>query len=129
MKGFILYVLNMPDPTPSCEPGSSQIDLDQIIDKKHCEIILQQLKDLAHPVRLRMIELLRYQGGELCVCEFEKHFDLKQPTISHHLKILRAAHLIQSRNVGTWVHHSIIPESFVALGEWVEHLGPLSTLL
>jgi len=65
------------------------------------------LKALAHPVRLRMVDLIRQGGGDVCVCEFEKHFELKQPTISHHLRILREAGLIRSRQDGTWVRHTI----------------------
>jgi len=65
------------------------------------------LKALAHPVRLRMVDLIRQGGGDICVCEFEKHFELKQPTISHHLRILREAGLIRSRQDGTWVRHTI----------------------
>lgn len=74
------------------------------------------LKALAHPVRIRMVDLISRGGGDICVCEFEAHFDLKQPTISHHLRILRDAGLIRSRQDGTWVRHSIDAETF-ALAE------------
>ncbi len=70
------------------------------------------LKALSHPVRLRMVDLIRQNGGDVCVCEFEQHFELTQPTISHHLKILRDASIIRSRQEGTWVHHSIEMSSF-----------------
>ncbi|HUF07736.1 MAG TPA: metalloregulator ArsR/SmtB family transcription factor [Rhodothermales bacterium] len=74
------------------------------------------LKALAHPVRIRMVDLISRGGCEICVCEVEEHFDLKQPTISHHLRILRDAGLIRSRQDGTWVRHSIDAETF-ALAE------------
>lgn len=74
--------------------------------------MVTQLKALAHPVRLRMVELIQSCGGEVCVCEFEKQFEIKQPTISHHLKILREAGLLQNRQEGTWVHHSIEAAAF-----------------
>jgi ArsR family transcriptional regulator len=81
---------------------------------------LTMLKALAHPVRLRMVEMIRLHQGELCVCEFKPHFELTQPTISHHLKILRDAGLIRSRQDGTWVHHSIEPEAFDRLVHLIE---------
>jgi len=74
-----------------------------------------QLKALAHPVRLRMVELIQAHGGEICVCAFEQHVEVKQPTISHHLKILREAGLLRSRQEGTWVHHSLESSAFQTL--------------
>ena len=84
------------------------------------------LKSLAHPVRLRMVDLIHQQGGELCVCEFEHHFELTQPTISHHLKILRDAGLIRSRQDGAWVRHSIEPDAFVELKQLMAHFSTVN---
>lgn len=81
----------------------------------HDARLLEQLKALAHPVRFRMVDLIRAVGGELCVCAFEPHFDLTQPTISHHLRVLREAGLLRSRQEGSWVHHAIEPEAFARL--------------
>lgn len=84
------------------------------------EALTGQLKALAHPVRLRMVDLIHAHGGGICVCEFEHHFDLKQPTISHHLKILREAGLIRSRQEGSWVHHFVEPATFRRLRALME---------
>lgn len=81
------------------------------------------LKALAHPVRLRMVDLIRRGGGDVCVCEFESHFDLTQPTISHHLKILRDAGVIRSRQDGTWVRHSIDGEVFSVMQKLIAGLA------
>lgn len=81
------------------------------------------LRALAHPVRLRIIDLIQHHGGELCVCEFERYFDLTQPTISHHLKILREAGLIRSRQDGTWVRHMIEGEGFERISIRMQALG------
>lgn len=75
------------------------------------------LKALAHPVRLRMVEMIR-ERGEVCACEFEGHFDLTQPTLSHHLKTLREAGLVTSRRDGVRSLHRIEPEAFEALARW-----------
>ena len=63
------------------------------------------LKALAHPVRLQIMELLNRLGGQVCVCDIEVHFDLSQPTISHHLKVLRQAGLIESEPRGVWIYY------------------------
>ena len=73
------------------------------------------LKALSHPVRLRIVDLIRRGGGGICVCQFEKQFDLTQPTITHHLKILREAGLLRTEQKGTWVHHFINAEAFAQL--------------
>ena len=80
--------------------------------EQEAEALVIQLKALAHPVRLRIVDLIHAHGGEICVCEFENHFDIKQPTISHHLKVLREAGLIRSRQEGSWVHHFVEPAAF-----------------
>lgn len=75
------------------------------------------LKALAHPARWTMMELIHRGGGEICVCEFQEHLDLSQPTISHHLKTLREAGLIESRREGTWVYHTIRRDAAGELAE------------
>ena len=65
------------------------------------------LKALAHPVRLQIVELLTRLGGQVCVCDVEAHFDLSQPTISHHFKVLRQAGLIDSDPRGVWIYYHV----------------------
>ncbi len=84
---------------------------------------LAQLKALADPVRWRIVELIHSHGGDLCACDIERHFDLSQPTISHHLKVLRKAGLLGSRQVGTWVHHRIEPDSFLNLAALINRFS------
>jgi ArsR family transcriptional regulator len=65
---------------------------------------------LADPVRLRLVSLIgAHQGGEVCVCELTTAFALTQPTISHHLKVLREAGIIDCERRGTWVYYWIVP--------------------
>src|SRR5262245_45749248 len=61
-------------------------------------------KALADPTRLQMLSLLANASGEVCVCDVQEHFDLRQPTISHHLKILREAGLVRCQKRGIWVY-------------------------
>jgi ArsR family transcriptional regulator len=67
--------------------------------------------------RLEMLGLLAAARGELCVCDIEKHFDLKQPTISHHLKVLRDADLVTSERRGTWVYYTLHHDTVDRLDE------------
>ena len=67
-------------------------------------------KALGDPVRLRLVSLIgAHQGGEVCVCDLTTAFNLAQPTISHHLKVLREAGIITSERRGTWVYYRLVP--------------------
>ena len=67
-------------------------------------------KALGDPVRLRLVSLIgAHQGGEACVSELTTAFDLSQPTISHHLRVLREAGIIDGERRGTWVYYWLVP--------------------
>ncbi|MYU35571.1 metalloregulator ArsR/SmtB family transcription factor [Streptomyces sp. SID8358] len=69
-------------------------------------------KALGDPVRLRLLSMIASrEGGEICVCDLTPAFDLSQPTISHHLKLLKQAGLIGSERRGTWVYYRLVPET------------------
>ena len=85
-----------------------------------------RLKALSNPVRLRMVDLIYHGGGEICVCEFKDHFDLSQPTISHHLKVLREAGLIQSRKKGTMDHHRVDETAFSTLSALMDRFSQIA---
>lgn len=73
-------------------------------------------KALGDENRLLMLHMI-LDAGELCACEIERHFDLSQPTISHHLKLLRNARLIAGERRGTWVYYRAVKETVRALAE------------
>lgn len=74
------------------------------------------LKAIADPVRLRLMSMiLSHKGGEACVCDLNDAFDLSQPTISHHLKILYQAGLLDRERRGTWVYYKAMPEALAAM--------------
>jgi ArsR family transcriptional regulator len=63
-------------------------------------------------VRLRLLSMIASRaGGEVCVCELTPAFDLSQPTISHHLKLLRQAGLVDCERRGTWVYYWLVPRT------------------
>ena len=74
------------------------------------------LKALSDPVRLRLLSVIASRsGGEACVCDVSAGIDLSQPTISHHLKVLRTAGLLGSERRGSWVYYRVIPEALQRL--------------
>jgi ArsR family transcriptional regulator len=79
------------------------------------------LKALADPVRLRLLSLIATgQDGEACVCDLNEAFDLSQPTISHHLKVLHEAGLLDRSKRGVWVHYSVRRETVDALSGLID---------
>lgn len=78
--------------------------------------VVLMLKAIADPARLRLLSLvLSHDGAEACVCDLLPHFDLSQPTISHHLKVLHEAGLLNREKRGTWVYYIARPEATAAL--------------
>ena len=74
-------------------------------------------KALSDPVRLRLLSLIAsFEGGEACVCDLTGPFDVSQPTISHHLRVLREAGLIDCERRGTWVYYWVLPDALRRLG-------------
>jgi len=66
------------------------------------------LKALADPVRLRLLSLIAsHEAGEACVCDLNDAFDLSQPTISHHLKVLHDSGLLERSKRGVWVYYAV----------------------
>ena len=75
------------------------------------------LKALADPVRLRLMSLVAsHPGGEACVCDLNDAFDLSQPTISHHMKVLHEAGLVDRDKRGVWVYYRARTQALASLG-------------
>src|SRR5215813_3718212 len=72
------------------------------------ERLAHRFKALADPTRVAIVNRLA-QAAETCVCDLTAAFDLSQPTISHHLKVLRDAGLIDGERRGTWVYYWLVP--------------------
>lgn len=90
------------------------------LSTEQAERIAPLLKAIAEPVRLRLLSLVAaHEGQEACVCELHEAFDLSQPTISHHLKILHEAGLLDRTKRGTWVYYSVRTDALVDLGAMI----------
>jgi ArsR family transcriptional regulator len=78
--------------------------------------LARAFKAISDPVRLRLLSLIAsHEGGEACVCDLTVAFDVTGPTISHHLKVLREAGLIDGERRGTWVYYRVHPEVLARL--------------
>jgi ArsR family transcriptional regulator, arsenate/arsenite/antimonite-responsive transcriptional repressor len=95
-----------------CSPLSSEP-----LSREQAEQVAPLLKALADPARLRLMSLIAsHAGGEACVCDLTGAFDLSQPTISHHLKVLREAGLLDREKRGVWVYYRARTSSLASLG-------------
>ncbi|WP_163723285.1 ArsR/SmtB family transcription factor [Mycolicibacterium psychrotolerans] len=75
-----------------------------------------KLKALSDPVRLRLFSLVAsHAGGEACVCDISAGLDVTQPTISHHLKVLKEAGLLAAERRASWVYYSVVPQTLRSL--------------
>ncbi len=87
------------------------------LSRDAAERIAPLLKALADPVRLRLLSLVAsHADGEACVCDLNDAFDLSQPTISHHLKVLHQVGLLDRAKRGVWVYYSAKPEALADVG-------------
>ncbi len=86
------------------------------LSPRDAERIAPLLKALADPVRLRLLSLVAsHADGEACVCDLNDAFDLSQPTISHHLKVLHEVGLLERAKRGVWVYYSVKPDALADL--------------
>lgn len=87
--------------------------------------LARMFKALGDPVRLRLLSLVAsHAGGEACVCDISDSFDLSQPTISHHLKVLREAGLLDCERRGTWVYYWVVPAALQQLSSVLSAAAP-----
>ncbi len=82
---------------------------------------------LAHPVRLQLLEVLARKEGRVCVCDLESAVSVKQPTVSHHLKLLRSAGLVECTREGRWAYYWIKRDKLIDLHRKID--GYLQALL
>ncbi len=94
-----------PQSAAGCCPGIAPET--SLVSEAEAVTYASWFKALADPTRIRILNLLARHEGPLCVCEIVDHFSLGQPTISHHLRILRDARFVQAERRGTWAYYAI----------------------
>src|SRR6266581_3349781 len=95
-------------PILCCGPGTRPLD------GSESELLAARFRALADPTRVAIVSRLA-SCDECCVCDLNDSFDLSQPTISHHLKVLRDAGLVESTRRGTWAYYRVKPETLAGL--------------
>lgn len=103
-----------PPGEPCCEPV-----VYPDVERLEAERMAAIAKALGDPVRLTLVDVLRKHAGKVCVCELLPLFDLSQPTLSHHLKKLRDAGILDSQRRGLWVYYYVEPEALDELAAWL----------
>jgi ArsR family transcriptional regulator, arsenate/arsenite/antimonite-responsive transcriptional repressor len=99
---------------PCCEPV-----VYPDVERERAERIAAVAKALGDPIRLQLVDVLRKHAGKVCVCELVPLFDLSQPTVSHHLKVLREAGVVGSERRGLWAYYYVHPDSLEVLRTWL----------
>jgi ArsR family transcriptional regulator len=95
---------------PCCEPV-----VYPDVERQQAERMAAIAKALADPVRVQLVDVLRKHAGKVCVCELVPLFDVSQPTVSHHLKVLRDAGIVDSERRGLWAYYYVTPDSLKEL--------------
>ncbi len=105
MKKTAANLIASPAPEACCAPAQgASLPLPKAIT------LAERLKTLADPTRQRMHDLLAQQGEALCVCHITEQFTINQPTISHHLRLLREAGLVDCEKRGVWAYYWVTDE-------------------
>src|SRR6186713_2550421 len=99
---------------PFCEPV-----VYPDVERQQAEHMATIAKALSDPIRLQLVDVLRKHAGKVCVCELVPLFEQSQPTISHHLKVLRKAGIVGSERQGLWAYYYVIPDSLKELSAWL----------
>jgi ArsR family transcriptional regulator len=90
------------------------------IEREQAQRMAAIAKTLSDPVRLQLVDVLRKHAGKACVCELIPLFDLAQPTISHHLRVLRDAGVIACERQGLWSYYYVLPAALDELASWLD---------
>jgi ArsR family transcriptional regulator len=100
---------------PCCDP----LVLPEI-DPAQAARLATVARALSDPIRLQLVDVLRRHAGKVCVCELTPLFEVSQPTVSHHLKVLREAGLIDVERRGLWSFYYVIPETMKEFESWLK---------
>ena len=103
-----------PPGQPCCEPL-----VYPAVTRSSAERIAQVARALSDPIRVQLVDVLRKHAGKVCVCEITPLFDVSQPTVSHHLKVLREAGLVDVERRGLWAYYYVTTNATKELSAWL----------
>lgn len=111
-----LLAIAEPQATVCCAPLTRET-----IDAEQADVLARKLKALADPTRLRLVSIVAAsEGEEACVCDLIEPVGLRQPTVSHHLKILMEAGFLTRSKRGTWAYYKLVPGALDELSQLLE---------
>jgi ArsR family transcriptional regulator, arsenate/arsenite/antimonite-responsive transcriptional repressor len=99
---------------PCCEPV-----VYPEVQREQAQRMSKIAKALGDPIRLQLVDVLGKHAGKVCVCELVPLFDLSQPTVSHHLKVLRQAGIVGSERTGLWAYYYVNAEALEEFSKWL----------
>jgi ArsR family transcriptional regulator len=89
------------------------------VEREQALRIAEVARALGDPFRLQLVDVLRQHAGKVCVCELVPLFEVSQPTLSHHLKKLREAGIVDSERRGLWAYYYVVPDALQELTAWL----------
>ena len=98
------------DPIACCAPFRTDV-----LDEGQAELLAQSFAALADPIRLRLLSVITSSPDQVCACDLVEPSGRSQPTVSHHMKILFDAGLIEREKRGLWVWYRLVPSRLDAL--------------
>ena len=90
------------------------------VEREQARRMATLAKALGDPIRIQLLDVLRKHAGKVCVCELVPLFEVSQPTVSHHLKVLRDAGLVESEKQGLWAYYYVVPGGVDELSGWLD---------
>ena len=116
---------------PKTKSAKGQIRCEPLVEprvgREQAARIARVAKAIGDPIRVQLLDVLRAHAGKVCVCELVPLFDVSQPTVSHHLKVLRDAGLVGSEKRGLWVYYYVTLGGLTVLGDWLADSGAFTT--
>jgi len=110
-----------PQPEASCDCAPATLINDQVATNARL------LSALADPTRLSIVSMLASADEPVCVCEIVPRFELGQPTISHHLRVLREARLVDCEKRGLWVYYWLNRDVFATVTDYLTNLQRMTS--
>jgi ArsR family transcriptional regulator len=104
---------------PCCSPA-----VQPSLPAEEASVIAAQFRALADPTRVQIVTMLAEHAGEVCVCDITSNFDLDQSTISHHLRLLRQAGIIDVVRHGVWAYYFLRPGALAPIHQLLKRLEP-----
>ncbi len=102
--------------------------LKKALDPSEAERLAAAFKVIADPARLRLLSIIAsHPNGEMCVCDLVTPLGLSQPTVSHHLKVLHEAGLLERERRGVWIYYRVVPTRLRVLRDALGARGPAPT--